>query len=296
MKLSKSFCGKNTATAILAATIALSTLQVAFAQSSADGSSTSAATSGADSSSTTAAASAAPLPGDSSSSASSSSSSAASTPSSDIPPGVLWTDPKYAVKEVPQPKAPASTKPQPTTGTTTTTTTTTTGAAAATVAPATSTGYDETAAQAFIDSVSSPQYVWTKQEKTKKSKASAANTSKEMAAYNRTIVEKFVANMSVPNSATLVENSSSKYVYLLSFTIDAKGKISKINSESSYGPFTAVHLADDSENSLMTNSAIQALSKCSPVKVPPAGTAPWYMLLKYDPNTGKVFVAHLNSI
>jgi len=287
MKLSKSFCGKNTAT-LLAATIALSSLQAAFAQSSADSTSTSASTS----SSTTAAASAAPLPGDSSSSTTTTTTSTDTTvtpavPGSDIPAGVLWTDPKYAVKEVPQPtKAP--TKTQPTTGT-----------AAATPATGTAvsaTSYDETAARVFADAVSQPQYIWNQQTSSKKGKTSAANVSKELASYNRTIVEKFVANMSVPDSATLVENSSAMYVYLLSFSIDAKGNISKIKSESTFGPFTALHLADVNENAKMTSSVVQALSKCSPVPPLPTGVPPWYMLLRYEPNSGKVFVANCNTI
>ena len=117
-----------------------------------------------------------------------------------------------------------------------------------------------------------------------------------MAAYNKGLVEKFVSNMTVPNSATLVENSSNQYVYLVSFMIDSKGKIKNISTEKSYGQFTAVNLADDTENATMTASITQALGKCSPVKVPPSGISPWYMLLKYEPNTGKVFVANLNTI
>ena len=142
-----------------------------------------------------------------------------------------------------------------------------------------------------------PQYVWTRNDKaTKGQKTDALNASKEMSAYNKQLVEKFVANMVVPNNATLVENSQSKYLYLISFTIDAKGKISHINSEKTYGNFNAVNLADDDENKTMTNAITQALSKCSPLAVPPAGIAPWYMLLRFEPNTGKVYVANLNTI
>jgi len=294
MKLSKSFCGKNTATAFIAASIALTALHAANAQSSADSNNSSAATGGAASSSTTAAASAAPLPGDNSSSASSSAAdgsaagTAASTtaaPTSDIPPGVLWTDPKYAVKEVPQPKTQSTKQPSPATA-----------ADIAAHAAASSTAYDEIAAKVFADAVSQPQYVWNQADSKKKGKTSVANVSKELAAYNRTIVEKFVANMTVPDGSTLVENSSAMYVYLMSFSVDAKGNISKIKSESTFGPFTALHLADDGENSKMTAGVVQALSKCSPLPKPPAGTPPWYMLLRYEPNTGKVFVANLNTI
>lgn len=304
IKSSKSICGKYTAIAMLAASIVLTSGSAVLAQSSADTNAGSAATDGATSSASssssnaTSAATSAPLPGDNSGASSDAGSSdttttttTSTTPTSDIPPGVLWTDPKYAVKEVPQPKQVAPTKGQPTTGTTAAATTPATSQPAAT-----SNVYDEKAAQAFADSVGLPQYVWTKQENaTAAGKAKAALISKEMAAYNKSIVEKFVANMTVPNSATLVENSSNQYVYLISFTIDGSGKISKINSERSFGQFNALHLADDNENAAMTNSITTALAKCSPLKVPPVGTSPWYMLLKFEPNTGKVFVANLNS-
>lgn len=303
IKSSKSICGKYTAIAMLAASIVLTSGGAVLAQSSADTNAGSAATDGATSSASssssnaTSAATSAPLPGDNSGASSDAGSSdtttttTSKTPTSDIPPGVLWTDPKYAVKEVPQPKQVAPTKGQPTTGTTAAATTPATSQPAAT-----SNVYDEKAAQAFADSVGLPQYVWTKQENaTAAGKAKAALISKEMAAYNKSIVEKFVANMTVPNSATLVENSSNQYVYLISFTIDGSGKISKINSERSFGQFNALHLADDNENAAMTNSITSALAKCSPLQVPPVGTSPWYMLLKFEPNTGKVFVANLNS-
>jgi hypothetical protein len=194
---------------------------------------------------------------------------------------------------MPAARVPLPTSPRPTTGTKGS------SAAVTTAKPSdvNPTSYDDKDAKIFADSLSMTQYVWTRQDKeTKGQKVDALNASKEMAAYNRFLVEKFVANMTVPSSATLVENSSSQYVYLLSFTIDAKGKINNINPEKSFGPFKAVTLADDGENGMMIASMTKALAKCSPVKVPPGGVPPWYMLLKYEPNTGKVFIANMNSI
>jgi hypothetical protein len=236
------------------------------AASSAAGAATSAATSNAASAATSA--------------DSTSAGSAAATESG------LWTAPKYAVKEIPQAK-------QTTKSTTTTTTTTATTPAAT----SNSTIYDDKEAKDFADNVTMPQYVWTRNDKkTKGQKTDALNASKEMSAYNRQLVEKFVANMVVPNNATLVESSQSKYLYLISFTIDGKGKINHVNSEKTYGSFNAVNIADDNENKMMTSAITQALSKCSPLAVPPAGIAPWYMLLRFEPNTGKVYVANLNTI
>jgi hypothetical protein len=218
-------------------------------------------------------------------------STTSAAPASDIPPGVLWTDPKYAVKEMPPARVAVPTTKRPTTGTSTAKTPAAAASAAANL------GYDDRAAQDFADGVSTPQLVWTRQDPaTKGQKASALNATKEMASYNKLLVEKFVANMSVPNSATLVENSSTEYLYLLSFTIDIKGKISHIHAEKTYGKLNAVNLGDDRENAGITNSMVSALNKCSPLKVPPTGISPWYMLLKYEPNTGKVFVANLNTI
>ena len=210
--------------------------------------------------------------------------SVTTAPASEIPPGVLWTDPKYAVKEVPQVVPPAKSVSNANKTSTTTS------------VSSVSAGYDDKAAQSFADSVSMPQYVWTRKDAATKGHKASALATKEMAEYNKTLVEKFVANMTVPNQATLVDNSQSNYVYLISFTVDAKGKIAHINSEKSYGQFNAVNLADDNTNRAMLATITQALTRCSPVAVPPAGDAPWYMLLKYEPNTGKVFVANLNTI
>ena len=258
----------------------------AAGSSAATSNSTSASSSSSNSSGTTSSTSSAPA----TPAAPAANGTPAAAPTSDLPPGVLWTDPKHEVKEMPAPARVAlPSKNRPTTGTT--------PAKPATPAPVADLGYDAKSAQAFADSVGNPQYVWTRQDKaTKGQKATAVNATSEASAYNRGLVEKFVANMTVPNSATLVENSASQYVYLLSFMIDEKGKIKNINSEKQFGPCTAVNLADDGENATMTASITQALAKCSPVKVPSAGVPPWYMLLKYEPNTGKVFVANLNTI
>jgi hypothetical protein len=303
-KLSKGFCAKLTALAMLATSLSLSALPWARAQSmgdTTDAAGSAAAKSGATTASTSASTSgnSSGINASSATSATASSTTPSTTtststapattaaPASEIPPGVLWTDPKYAVKEMPPARVAVPTKNRPTTGTSHTQT--------PPAATPVDLGYDDKAAEAFAGAVTVPQLVWTRQDPVTKGQK-AVNTSKEMHAYNRGLVEKFVSNMVVPNNATLVENSTAQYLYLISFTIDAKGKIIHINSEKSYGQYNALNLADDNENAAMTASITKALAKCSPVKVPPAGISPWYMLLRYEPNTGKVFVAHLNTI
>jgi hypothetical protein len=176
-------------------------------------------------------------------------------------------------------------------------TTGTTGTTPAAKPPDTSNGYDDKEARDFANAAGMPQLLWTRQDQQAKGpKTAAADIAKEVSAYHRMIVEKFVANMSVPNSATLVENSSINYIYLISFTIDAKGKISNINSAKSVGSINAVTLTDDNENAVMTASIKRAVAACSPVKTPPTGMAPWYMMLKYEPNSGKVFVTNISSL
>jgi hypothetical protein len=292
-RLTRGFCVNLGAVAMLAASLSISALPGAQAQtaSATPAAGTSTATTstaggaGSTSSTTTTTST--------SSDGSSSSAAAPTAPTSDIPPGVLWTDPKYAVKEVPAPvRVPVPSVHRPTTGTK--------GNATATPAkPVDTSGiYDEKEATDFATSVGAPAYLWNKQpDKTIKTQKAEANTSsKEMAAYNKSLVQKFVSNMSVPNSATLVESSSANYLYLLSFTIDADGKIKNINSEKSAGPLSAVNLADDTENASMTSTITSALTKCSPVKKPTAGLPPWNMMLKYEPNTGKVFVSQVNAL
>jgi hypothetical protein len=280
-KLTNGFYVKLSALAIMAASLSITALPGAQAQSIADASSPTTASGGSTAGATTTTS----TTGD----AGASSTTGTAAPTSDIPPGVLWTDPKYAVKEVAAPvRVAVPTAKQPTTGT----------AATKVATPVDNSGtYDEKEASEFANAAGLPQYLWNRQSSTTKGQKDAtAELAKEVKAYHRMLVEKFVANMSVPNSATLVENSTTNYLYLVSFTIDAKGKINNVNSVKSFGPLNAVNLADDNENALMTSSVKGAISKCSPVKLPPSGVAPWYMLLKYEPNSGKVFVTNVNAI
>ena len=293
-KLKNGFYVKLSAVAILAASLSISALPGAQAQSTDDESSMNTTKSSGDgtangttTTSTTGDAGSSSTAGSSSSTPSTPTASTA--PTSDIPAGVLWTDPKYAVKEVPAPvRVPVPGAKGPTTGTTKAATPAKTAESA--------NAYDEKEAAEFSKAAGIPQYLWTKQDQPAKGATSPAEIAKEVKAYHRMFVEKFVANMSVPNSATLVENSSTNYVYLISFTIDAKGKIINVDSVKSFGQLNAVNLADDNENATMTNSIKIAVIKCSPVKTPPTGIAPWYMLLKYEPNSGKVFVTNVTGL
>jgi hypothetical protein len=283
-KVSNSFYVHLGVTAMLSCTLALTALQWVQAQSTAS------AQAGGNAKATGSAAASTSTPAAGSTSAGTST-TAPANPTPDIPAGVLWTDPKYAVKEVQVPARVAV--PSASHGTTGTKTGTTAAPKGPDVNPY---GYDEKEAKEFAAAASMPQFLWTKQDTARGQKSVALNDKKEMSDYHKTFVEKFVSKMEVPSTATLVESASAKYLYLYSFAIDKSGKIININSENSYGPFTAVHLADDNENAALSSAVAKALAKCSPVKVPPVGNAPWYMLLKYEPDTGKVFVSHLNSM
>jgi hypothetical protein len=219
------------------------------------------------------------------------------TPVPDVAPGV-WTDPKYAIKEAPvktlsKTTTTTTTTKDPVKATETTSTSTSTTGATTTVTKV----YDEAGAKAFADSVSMPQYLWTRREvETKGQKIVAVNTSKEMAAFNRGIAEKFSSSLIIPNSATLVESTTPNYVYLFSFTIDAKGKITHINNENSFANIKAVNMADPNENGAFVSAISSAIGHCAPALPPADVKAPVYMILRYEASSGKTYVANLNTI
>lgn len=165
--------------------------------------------------------------------------------------------------------------------------------------------YDEAAAKAFSEAISTePQYVWLSpdrpspaaQSKFQQNRVLASTeTLNRLDSYIKDLSQSIQANVSVPGSAQLVETANRKYSYLVSFVVKNSGQISNITTEKQVGALSSVPLADDDENSQVVKAITKALGKVSPVKVPPAGFAPWYMLLKYDVNSGTVFVACLNA-
>ncbi len=266
----------------------------------------------------------------SSSSSNSSSSSAATASDSSASAGVLWTAPQYQVKSVGK-KPAASTMPPdiaPNQGSAANaaalgnTASTPIDDGNATVSNSSSASprrkrrradssqvvspaYDESAAKAFSQAVSSePQYVWLSPDRPSPASQSKFQQNRVLASseqlnrldsYIKDLSQSIQTNLSVPGSAQLVETANRKYSYLISFVVKNSGQITNISSEKQVGTLSSVPLADDDENGQVVKAISRALGKVSPVKVPPAGFAPWYMLLKYDVNSGNVMVACLNA-
>ncbi len=165
--------------------------------------------------------------------------------------------------------------------------------------------YDVAAAKAFSQAVSSsPQYVWLSPDRPSPASQTQFKQNRVLASaeqlnrldtYIKDLTQRIQTNLSVPGSAQLVETSNRKYNYLVSFVVKNNGQITNITSQDKAGTLTAVTLSDDTENSDIVQALTRALTKSSPVKVPPAGFAPWYMLMKYDVTSGKVLVACLNA-
>ena len=261
-----------------------------------------------------------------STSSASSSDSSADTAASSGSSGVLWTAPQYEVKPVGR-KPAASSMPADiapgqgsaasaaasnndgsaanATASTTTTDGTTTTVRRKKRRKADGPAYDEAAAKAFSEAVSTePQYVWLSPDRPSPAAQSKFQQNRVLAStetlnrldtYIKDLSQSIQANVSVPGSAQLVETANRKYTYLVSFVVKNSGQISNITSEKQVGALSAVPLADDDENGQVVKAITKALGKVSPVKVPPAGFAPWYMLLKYDVSSGNVFVACLNA-
>ncbi len=265
----------------------------------------------------------------SSSSTSSTSNSSSSDSSSDTSSagssGILWTAPQYQVKPVGRKPAassmPADIAPGQGSAASAAASNNDGSAANSTVSTTTTDGtttvrrkkrrkadgpaYDEAAAKAFSEAISTePQYVWLSpdrpspaaQSKFQQNRVLASTeTLNRLDSYIKDLSQSIQANVSVPGSAQLVETANRKYSYLVSFVVKNSGQISNITTEKQVGALSSVPLADDDENGQVVKAITKALGKVSPVKVPPAGFAPWYMLLKYDVNSGNVFVACLNA-
>ena len=236
--------------------------------------------------------------------------------------GLLWTAPQYQVKSVGR-KPTASTMPPdiaPGQGSAANAAASTSDVATATVSSDDDTAvpvrrkkrkradaavYDESAAKAFSQAVSSePQYVWLSPDRPSPASQSKFQQNRVLASseqlsrldsYIKDLSQSIQTNVAVPGSAQLVETANRKYTYLVSFVVKNSGQISNITTVKQVGTLTSVPLADDEENSEVEKAITRALGKVSPVKVPPAGLAPWYMLLKYEVNSGNVFVACLNA-
>lgn len=236
--------------------------------------------------------------------------------------GVLWTAPQYQVKSVGSKATSSNTPPDIAPGqgsavtapSSTGDTTATAGSSTDdTVTPvrrkkrkrADAAVYDESAAKAFSQAVNNePQYVWLSPDRPSPASQSKFQQNRVLASteqlsrldsYIKDLSQSIQTNVSVPGSAQLVETANRKYSYLVSFVVKNSGQISNITTEKQVGTLTSVPLADDEENSQVEKAITRALGKVSPVKVPPAGFAPWYMLLKYEVNSGNVFVACLNA-
>lgn len=165
--------------------------------------------------------------------------------------------------------------------------------------------FDEKAFRTFVDSLKEPQYVWLSPDRSSaavdpknafKQTKTLANADQlgAMDSYIKDLTTRVQANLSVPSTATLVE-SNLKYSYLITFTIREKGQIANFQVEKQIGPFTTVPLADDNESASVVQAINNALTKATPMPTPPVGFAPWYMVLQYDVNSGRMILACLNS-
>lgn len=154
--------------------------------------------------------------------------------------------------------------------------------------------YDAAAAKSFGDSMAEPQYVWVRQPAAgKKATASPAKAAEDT--FNKDLSEKIAANLEVPPTATLVESTGAKYRYLITFDLSNAGKVSNIQMQDKVGSAVSTRLADDSEHSQMLSALTSAIKKCSTIKPPKSGHAPWNMLVSYDLSSGKLFTACLGS-
>jgi hypothetical protein len=164
--------------------------------------------------------------------------------------------------------------------------------------------YDPAAVRAFSQAVGgTPQYVWLSAPKTttvnqyqiKESKLLPTATTSAFDTYIKDLTKRVESNLSVPQSAQLVEMTNRKYKYLISFMVKSNGQISNITSEKQAGSITSEPLADDGENAQIVQALSRALTRSAPVKTPPSGFAPWYMVMQYDVNSGKLLLACLNA-
>lgn len=153
--------------------------------------------------------------------------------------------------------------------------------------------FDTDAAKAFNASRSEPQYVWVRQPAATKKVALTSTATPDT--YNQELSDKIAANLQVPSTATLVESSKAKYRYLITFDLSKAGKISNLQMEDKVGSVVSSRLADDNEHAQMLAALYAAIKKCGTIKPPKSGHAPWNMLVSYDLSTGKLFTACLSS-
>jgi hypothetical protein len=184
---------------------------------------------------------------------------------------------------------------------------TATPAAAATPSTAAAApAFDEKAFRSFVDSLKEPQYVWLSPDRSsaavdpknafKQTKTLAnADQLSRMDSYIKDLTNKVQANLVVPSTATLVESTNRNYSYLITFTLRERGQMANFQVEKQLGPFTTEALADDNESAAVVSAINKALTSASPMPTPPVGFAPWYMVMKYDVNSGRIILACLNS-
>jgi hypothetical protein len=153
--------------------------------------------------------------------------------------------------------------------------------------------FDTDAAKAFNASRSEPQYVWVRQPAAAKKAPLTAAAAPDT--YNQELSDKIAANLQVPSTATLVESSKAKYRYLITFDLSKAGKISNLQMEDKVGSVVSSRLADDNEHAQMLAALYSAIKKCGTIKPPKSGHAPWNMLVSYDLSSGKLFTACLSS-
>lgn len=177
--------------------------------------------------------------------------------------------------------------------------------AAAATEKSTTPAFDDKAFREFVGSLKEPQYVWLSPDhasaavdpknafKQTKTLANADQLGR-MDNYIKELTGKVQSYLSVPSTATLVE-SNQKYIYLITFTLRERGQMANFRVEPQLGPFSTVPLADDNESNAVVGAINKALTKASPMPTPPVGFAPWYMVLKYEVNSGKVMLACLNA-
>lgn len=148
--------------------------------------------------------------------------------------------------------------------------------------------YDAAAAKAFeASNAPKTQYVWSRQ--SAPGTPYAKTTAQELDDFNRDLSDKIGSNLQVPSTATLVETSNKKYMYIIGFTLLKSGQVANFQVIPQAGNLATVPLADSGEDSAVVNALQSAIRRACPIKSPPTGIPPWNMLAVYDMSTGKIF-------
>lgn len=148
--------------------------------------------------------------------------------------------------------------------------------------------YDAAAAKAFeASNAPKTQYVWSRQ--SAPGTPYAKTTAQELDDFNRELSDKIGGNLQVPSTATLVETTNKKYLYIMSFTLLKSGQVANFQVLPQAGNLTTVPLADNNENNAVVGALQTAIRRSCPIKSPPSGIPPWNMLAVYDMSTGKIF-------